>query len=139
MLINYCNRQPAFDRSRRTCAHVRVGLSVLRNIFTARRHPSAVYSVVVCPSVCPFVCPPQAGIVSKRLDESSWFLAGRFPSTYPTLCCKEIWYLHKLGYFPLGLCPKLRKISPRQVDRVVNKLIDVAVDGRVCRRHLYDN
>ena len=29
----------------------------------------------------------------------------------------------KYGYFPLGLCPRLRtwKISPRQVDRVVNK------------------
>ena len=32
-------------------------------------------------------------------------------------------YLQKLAYFPLGLCPKLRtwKISPRQVDRVVNR------------------
>ena len=32
-------------------------------------------------------------------------------------------YLQKLGYFRLDLCPKLRtsKISPRQVDRVVDK------------------
>jgi len=31
--------------------------------------------------------------------------------------------LQKLGYFPLGCCPKLltKKISPWQVDRVVNK------------------
>jgi len=32
-------------------------------------------------------------------------------------------YLQKLGYFPLGLCPKLRtqKNYLRQVERVVNK------------------
>ena len=36
---------------------------------------------------------------------------------------RKFGYLHKLGYFPLGLCPKLWtwKISPLQVDRVVNK------------------
>jgi len=38
-------------------------------------------AVVVCLSVCP----SQAGVVSKRLDESSWFLAWRLPSTSPTL------------------------------------------------------
>jgi len=40
-------------------------------VFTARRNDSAVYAVVVCPSVRP----SQAGIVSKRLDESSLILA----------------------------------------------------------------
>jgi len=47
----------------------------------------------------------QAGIVWKPLDESSRFLAWRLPPTYPTL-----------------YCPKLRtsKITPRDVDRVVN-------------------
>ena len=46
------------------------------------------------------VRPPQAGIVSKRLDESSWFLARRLLCTYPTLCYKaykEIWVSEKLG------------------------------------------
>ena len=58
--------------------------------------------------VCLSVRPSQAGIVSKRLDESSWFLARRPLSVYPTLRCKEIWVSPKLGYFPLELCPKLR-------------------------------
>ena len=40
-------------------------------VFTARRNDSAVYAVVVCRSVRP----SQAGIVSKRLDESSLILA----------------------------------------------------------------
>ena len=66
----------------------------------------------------------QAGIVSKPVDESSWFLAWRLPATYPTLlCCKEIWVSKKFECFPLGLCPKLwtYKISPWQLDRIVNK------------------
>ena len=41
----------------------------------------------------------------------------------PRCVIRKYGYLQKLGYFPLELCPKLRtwKISPRQVDRVVNK------------------
>jgi len=83
--------------------------------FTARRYASAVYAVVVCASVRQL----QAGIVSKRLDESSrGFFAWRLPSTYPTLCCKEIWLSPKIRvYFPphgtLSQTPDLEKISPR--------------------------
>ena len=32
------------------------------------------------------VCPPQVGVLSKRLNESSWFLACELSSTRPTLC-----------------------------------------------------
>ena len=52
------------------------------------------------------------------------FLARMLPSTctYPTLCCKLIWVYPKLRVRPL-FCSKQRtqKISPWQVDRVVNK------------------
>jgi len=58
--------------------------------------------------VRPSACPSQAGIISKRLDKSSWFVAWRLPFTYPTVCFKEFGYLQKLGYFPLEHCPKLR-------------------------------
>ena len=52
--------------------------------FTARRYVSAVYAVVGCLSFRPSVCLSQTGIVSKRLEESSWvFLPWR-------LYCKEI-------------------------------------------------
>ena len=44
----------------------------------------------VRPSVCMSVCLSQAGIVSKRLEGSSWFLACRLPSTCPTLFCEEV-------------------------------------------------
>ena len=80
-------------------------------------------SSCVCLSVCLSARLPQAGIVLKRLDESSCFLAWGLPLTYPTLCCREIWVSSKIMvYFPLGLCPnsRLKKIWPRQVDRVVN-------------------
>ena len=68
--------------------------------------------------VCPSVCLSQAGIVSKRLDESSWFWARRLRSTCPTLCYKEIGVSPKIRVLPLGLCHKLWtwKISPRKVD-----------------------
>jgi len=41
----------------------------------------------------------------------------------PHRVVRKYGYLQKLGFFPLRLCPKLRtsKISPRQLDRVVNK------------------
>ena len=31
------------------------------------------------------VCPSQVGVLLKRLNESSWFLACELPSTRPTL------------------------------------------------------
>jgi len=48
----------------------------------------------------------QAGVVSKRLDESSWFLF-----FYPSLCCNEILVTPKLWYFSLEVFPKHQKIS----------------------------
>ena len=51
----------------------------MRMGFTARRYAGAVYAVVVCPSVCPSVRLSQTSIVSKQMDESSWFLAWRLP------------------------------------------------------------
>ena len=32
----------------------------------------------------------QVGVLSKRMNESGWFLAWELHSTYPTLCYKEI-------------------------------------------------
>jgi len=62
-------------------------------------------------------------IASKRLDESSWFLTRNFPSTCHTLCYKEIWVSPKIRARPSGISCQTAtlKISPRQVDRVVNK------------------
>jgi len=36
------------------------------------------------------ICLSQVGVLSKRLNESSWVFAWEFLSTYHTLCCKEI-------------------------------------------------
>ena len=88
----------------------------------------------VCLSVCPSVCLSQARIVSKRLDESSWFLAWRLPPTYPTLCFEEISVSPKLEYFSLELC----LIGHSNSIALSTKLVDV-VDGRACWRHLYDS
>ena len=79
---------------------------------------------ILSPCVRPSIRLSQAGILSKRLDESSECLEhGGFLPPIPHWVIRKCVYLLKLGYFPLELCPKLRtnKISPRQVDRVVNK------------------
>jgi len=49
-------------------------------VFTARCHASAVLAMALCLSVRPSVCPSQVGVLSKRLNESSWFLACELPS-----------------------------------------------------------
>ena len=67
-------------------------------VFTARRYASAVYAVVMCPSVCLSVSPSQAGVVSKRMDESSWFW--RLPFTYLTFYYKEIYVSSKTSVLP---------------------------------------
>jgi len=51
-------------------------------VFTARCYASAVLAMALCPSVRP----SQVGVLLKRLNESSWFLACELPSTRPTLC-----------------------------------------------------
>jgi len=77
-------------------------------------------------SVFPSVCPSQAGTVSNPQDESSWFLAWRLPSTFPTLCFKhtEIWLSPKIRVLPsatLSQTPDLENFATAKVDCVVNK------------------
>ena len=51
-------------------------------LLTARCYASAILAMALCLSVCP----SQVGVLSKRLNESSWFLACELPSSRPTLC-----------------------------------------------------
>ena len=62
----------------RTHAHTQLW----SKIFTARCYTSAILAMALCLSVCP----SQVGVLSKRLNESSWFLACELPSTRHTLC-----------------------------------------------------
>ena len=57
------------------------------------------------------VCPSQAGVVSKRLDESSWFLEWRPPSAYPTLSYKELWVSPKTKVLPSGTLSQTRDLE----------------------------
>jgi len=117
----------------------------------AWRYASAVYMLPSC--VCPSVCVQELHNVSKGQPvwyRNDWtnpaiFLSWRLPSTYHTLCYKGIWvYISpNARVLPSG-SPDIRKIPPRQVDRVwrvVNKTRHRRrlVDGRACWRHLYDN
>jgi len=62
-------------------------------------------------------------IASTRLDVTSCFLARILPSISPALCYNENLKSPKVRVLSSGSCPELwtYKISPRQVDRVVNK------------------
>ena len=63
---------------------------------------------ICCRRPCPSVCPSQAGVVSKRPDESSWFLEWRPPSAYPTLSYKELWVSPKTKVLPSGTLSQTR-------------------------------
>jgi len=51
------------------------------------------------------VCLSQVGVLSKWMDGSSWFLACRLLSTYPTLCFKQIQVPTKMGSFFWNFVP----------------------------------
>jgi len=76
--------------------------------------------------VCPSVRPSHAGIFFETTGRIEVVFGMWAIFTYPVQCfAKKLGYLCKYGYYPLELCPKLWtwKISPRQVDRVVNNSI----------------
>ena len=68
----------------------------------------SVYAVVTCLSVCPSVTSRYCIKTTGRI-ESSWFWHGVFLPRIPHshYVIRKYGYLQKLGYFPLGLCPKL--------------------------------
>ena len=66
------------------------------------------YRVSVRPSV---LCPSQADIVSKLLDESSWYLTRKLPSTYPTTCYKKIRVSPKIRVLPSGTLSQTSDLS----------------------------
>ena len=47
-----------------------------------------VFALCLSVSVC--VCLSQVGVLSKRINESGWFLAWKLSWTYPTLSFREI-------------------------------------------------
>ena len=100
---------------RRAHRRVRQGLPITRpiytaascSIFTARRCASAVYAVVVCPSVRP----SYAGIVSKRLDESSCFFAMEASFHLSHTVFYRNMGISKIRYFSLGLCSQTQHLE----------------------------
>jgi len=48
----------------------------------------------------------QVGVLSKRLNESSWFLARELHLTYPAPCYKEIWVSPKIRVLPSETLPE---------------------------------
>ena len=98
-------------------------LHVFDDVFTARRYASAVFAVVMCPSVPPLSVRRKPVFYRNDWTNRGGFWHGGFLPPIPHCSIRKCGYLQKLEYFPLDLCPKLRtfgKISPRQVDRVVN-------------------
>ena len=111
-------------------------------VFTARRYMLAQYmlSSRARPSVRPSVC---LSVTSRCCIETSWVLAWRLPSAYPTPCYKEIWVSTKMEGTPLwNLVPnsRLRQFRHGKSIALSTKLVViVVVNGRACWRHLYDN
>jgi len=92
----------------------------------------AQYAVVVCPPV------RHKPVLMETTERIEMVLAGRLPSTYPTLCCKEICVSPKLGVLKSlwNFVPNsgLRKFRHGKSIALSTKL----VDGRARWRHLYE-
>jgi len=108
-------------RKPRWYTSVLVFFSVL-HFLPARRYASAgTIAMALCLSVSVSVCLSQVGVLPKRLNESSWFLAWELPSSYLTLCKKKFGYLKHKGTFlwnfvqNSGLRILLRHIDCRDV------------------------
>ena len=86
-------------------AHQTIGavtFVLLSGIFETSSPRYAMLARLLALSESVSVCLSQAGVVPKRMDGSSWFLAQRFPLTYPIcLCCKKILASPKYRYFSL--------------------------------------
>jgi len=76
----------------------------------------------VRPSVHSSVCPSQVGVLSKRLNESSWFLARELHPTYPKLCYEEIWVPPKIRVLPSGTLPQTLDLQCDQRTRLQSSL-----------------
>ena len=95
-------------------------------------------------ALCTCLCLSVSGASRSSIetaDESSWFSAWELPSTYTTLCFKEIRIpLEINSVFPSETCRKLRtlKFFHGRSIALSTKLVVVVVvvvDGRACWRH----
>ena len=85
----------------------------------------AMLARIVAMALC--LCLSQVSVLSKWMDGSSWFLASRLLSTYPTLCYKEIQVYTKIRVFPTGTLsqtPDLENFA--SVYRLWKRVIDLA-------------
>jgi len=79
-----------------------------KSFFTVRRYASAVYAVIACMSVCSSVYHKPV-VYQNDWTNRAGFWHGSFIPPLPHCAVRKYGYL-KLGHFPLGLCPELRKI-----------------------------
>ena len=87
-------------------------------LFSARRYASAIFAVIVCPSVTSRYCIETTG----RIELVFGMEASFHPSHVH--CYKEIWAspeIKVLSPGTLSQIPDFETISPRQLDRIVNK------------------
>jgi len=102
--LPYCGRSNNY--SRMYCRDVDIFLTSVhlsdpwRAVFTAQRNAMLARYVLLSSRVRPSVRPLQVGVLSKRLNESSWFLACELPLTYTKLCCKKIRVPPKIWVLP---------------------------------------
>ena len=68
---------------------VTAGIFTYHNRFSSFYPRDAMLARVLATALSVCLCLSQVGVLSKRLNESSWFLARELPSNYPTPCCKE--------------------------------------------------
>ena len=90
-------------------------------------------------SVRPSFCHKPVLYRNDWTNPPSWFLACGLPSTYPTLCCEDIWISSKISILASGTLSRtadLEKFAAASRSRCQQLVV---IDSPVCRQHLYDN
>ena len=122
-----CDRRPDIPPSPHTENCRRGHLPpVTFKILLPRNHMLARYMLSSCVRLS--VCLSQAGMYRNDWTNRAGFI-------------RKFGYLQKSGYFPLGLCPKLRTFLFRHGKSIAlsTKLVVIIVNCRVCWQHLYDS
>ena len=100
------------------------GTSVLHSFYLHGAMLARILAMALCLSLSVCICLLQVGVLSRRMNESSWVLAWELFSTYPACILRKFGYLQSkvLSFRALSQTPDLENFATayRSSKRVIN-------------------
>jgi len=84
------------------------GTSVLHSFYLHDAMLARILAMALCLSLSVCICLLQVGVLSSRMNESSWFLAWELFSTYPACILRKFGYLQSKSTFFWNFVPNSR-------------------------------